>query len=155
MVDTLTMYKGHFNQVLYLAGWYGLGPYFMSAFSNEVISVDYDLKAKSFGKRIFPNKIKFVAKDIFNFPITTTKFDCVILTSCEHIPSDKLRHLIERIPKGTLICFQSTDYEHPSHINVHETAKDLANEFPPYANILYADSLQLHNCKRHMVIAKA
>lgn len=154
MVDTLTMYKGHFNQVLYLAGWYGLGAYFMSAFSNKVISVDYDPKAKSFGKRIFPNKIKFLTSDIIDFPINE-RDECVILTSCEHLPSVTLKSLIERIPKGTLICFQSTDYEHPSHINVHETAKDLASEFPPYANILYADSLQLHNCKRHMVIAKA
>ena len=153
MVDTLTMYKGHFNQVLYLAGWYGLGPYIMSGFSNKVISVDYDPKAKSFGKRLFPNKIEFVTKNILEYPIYKED-ECVILTSCEHIPSATLRALIDGIPKGTLVCFQSTDYDHPSHINTHKTVKDLVNEFPSYVDILYADSLQIHDCKRHMVIAK-
>ena len=153
MVDTLTMYKGHFNQVLYLAGWYGLGPYFLSAFAKKVISVDYDPKAKSFGKRLFPNKIEFVTKNILEYTIYK-EYECVILTSCEHLPSAVLSVLIAKIPKGTLVCFQSTDYDHPSHINTHKTVKDLVNEFPSYVDILYADSLQIHACNRHMVIAK-
>lgn len=153
MVDTLTMYKGSFDHVVYLAGWYGLGPYFISAFAKKVTSVDYDPKAKSFGKKLFPNKIKFATKNILDYPILES-YDCVVLTSCEHIPSATLKKLILNMPKGILVCFQSTDYKHPSHINLHENVEALVSEFPSYADIIYKSSLQLHGCKRHMVIAR-
>ena len=151
LVDTLTMYKPSFDQIIYLAGWYGLGPYLLSPYANKVHSVDYDPKAKKYGKILF-NNVKFVQSDMFKRPLEV--YDAVVLTSCEHVPKSKLTNFILDIPKDTLICFQSTDYEHPSHINRHETHQDLADQFPSYRTILFSDSLQLDNCKRHMVIAR-
>lgn len=53
--------------------------------------------------------------------------DIVINTSVEHMAD---RSWFDRIPEGTWVVLQSNDMPHDDHVFAHQSAAELANDFP-------------------------
>lgn len=78
--------------------------------------------------------------------------DIIINTSCEHFEN---RQWLEQIPSGTLLAMQSTDMEHPTHIQRMQSLQDFENKMP-MGSVAFAGTLDFSypnfKFKRFMII---
>ncbi len=72
--------------------------------------------------------------------------DLIINTSCEHMSSD----WFNRVPTGTRLILQSTDYEHVQHVNRMTSLQEFTNSLP-HLDIRFSAENQFEVYKRFSV----
>ncbi len=122
IIEVCREFKIQTKNAVFVGHWHGLLPLMMK---NEDIVLQAIGIEKSKLWSVFSNKLnrkwnwKSYHRDIqdFIFPLET---DLVVNTSCEHMSDD----WIKALPQGCRVVLQSTNYEHPEHINRKETLSD-------------------------------
>ena len=138
-----------------LGSWYGtLLPYLLHTEDSCFTCVDIDSRlaphTSTFNDRLYEvNRVKFICADARTYIQTSIEpFDCIINTSCEHMPYDMKDVIWNSRP---VYVFQSNNYDIPEHINF----KRSLNEFVTSTGlntIIYSGTKQLKNYDRYMVI---
>jgi hypothetical protein len=76
------------------------------------------------------------------------QYNLIVNTSCEHMTDDWLK-----LPRaGTWVCAQTTDYQHPTHINTCESVQEFQSRFSDY-HVFRAYSDQYNVYSRFTIIA--
>lgn len=177
LIDTCESLKIDLGAIFLCGGWYALlaSMLFRSKCQIDTISsFDIDPDCAEIAETINRTEVKdnwrFKAStldiinleyDDFHFPtcrsdgsiVTINRTaDTIINTSCEHI--EKWELWWNTVPKNKLVILQSNNFhDHPNHCN---TQKSLDNwlENLQLSSLYFADTLNLDNYKRYMVIGK-
>ena len=149
--EILTLYSVDLGRVAYLCGWYGLGSYLLKDHASQIDSIDMDPGSKDLGRKLFDG-IKFITENIFSRNLRV--YDTIVCTSCEHLPIGAVNKIISQCG-NKLVCLQSTDFKHPTHVNTHATVDDFISSIDRmHMSIVWKGSIELGDCNRHMVILK-
>lgn len=149
--EILTLYSADLGRVAYLCGWYGLGSYLLKDHASQIDSIDMDPGSKDLGRKLFDG-IKFVTENIFSRNLRV--YDTIVCTSCEHLPIGAVNKIISQCD-NKLVCLQSTDFKHPTHVNTHATVDDFISSIDRmHMSVVWKGSIELGDCNRHMVILK-
>jgi hypothetical protein len=129
LVETFNLYARQAN-VAYLGGWFGFGPMLLYPSASRIYSVDISKEACDAAKilreeqRLFNLYIEradaiTLARDWYS----NRNVDVVINTSCEHFHPENLVTILLAASQGGVNTFilQSTNMQHPEHINVMES----------------------------------
>ena len=139
-----------------LGSWYGIILPYMLRSADSVTCVDVDpslrILTDAFNNRVYEtNHVKYVCADARNFiNASSDSFDCVINTSCEHMPYDMKDVIWDTRP---VYAFQSNNYDIPEHINF-KTSLDQFIQSTGLNNILYCGIKKMRSYDRYMVIGK-
>ena len=140
-----------------LGSWYGtLLPYLLSRQNAKFTCVDIDPSLAThtsiFNDRLYEvNRVKFVCADARSYiQASTEAFDCIVNTSCEHMPYDMKDVIWNPAPVYVL---QSNNYDIPEHTNFKHSLEDFV-ESTGLSSVLYADTKRLNRYDRYMVIGK-
>lgn len=107
---------------VFVGHWHGLLPLMMK--NESVISQAIGVEKSELWSK-FSNELnqgwdwQSYNQDIQNYTYPNHA-DLVVNTSCEHMPESWL----EAVPKGCRVLLQSTNYEHPEHMNRKESLED-------------------------------
>lgn len=147
---------GHF----YVAGgWYGMAAYQLRQMWPDIdqmaiTSADMDPMCEEYAWKLFyDSDIDFITEEV-DAEIDLTKYSGIINTSCEHMEQEDILSIVKNKPKDTWVVFQSNNFvDLTAHINCWPTV-DLFAESLGLDYVAYAESLDLGDFKRHMVIGK-
>lgn len=152
----------HYNHtdgnILVAGGWYGMMAYQLRKLwpndSMNITSSDMDPICEDFGYKIFYDyDIAFETADV-NEILDLSNYTAIINTSCEHMEQEDLLDIIKRKDPNTWVCFQTNDYTLlDSHINCWPSALTFSDSLE-LEYIAFADTLNLGDFNRHMVIGK-
>ena len=148
--------EGHF----YVAGgWYGMAAYqlrqaWIDVDKMAITSADMDPMCEHYAWKLFWDQdLEFITEEV-DTEIDLSKYSAIINTSCEHMEQEDLLAIVKNKPKDTWIVFQTNDFvDLTAHINCWFDAQMFADSLG-LEYIAYADSLDLGDFKRHMVIGK-
>jgi hypothetical protein len=132
------------------AGWYGLTAFLLLSRTNvsveRIRSYDIDPKATSVALRL--NRHFMISAPIFSaftFDVNKLKpipgeVDLIVNTAVEHMASNDW---FTNIPRGTLVCLQGCDLEHPNEVvpNPIRSFEDLERKYP-LEEVIYGPTLR-------------
>ncbi len=155
--------SGHF---LIVGGWYGLLAHCLRQYfpHAHITSSDMDPMCERFGSQLFPHSgIEFKTFSADEADLYED-LSAVFCTSIEHMDPKIIQNMIDRKGKHTWVILQSTNMQHPSHVNMHKTYEDLEKAFTwpnnewggaiEYSNSQPIANSEQDNTVRHMVIAR-
>lgn len=149
-VQLVSPYASKVTNSFFIGHWHGLLP--MLFYEYGVIVAGRGIEIDPFWVT-FSNQLNHYwdwnseTGDADKFIIPDT--DLVINTSCEHMSNEWLGH----VKSGTLVCAQSTDYSHPTHINRVDSLEQFMDFWNGYT-ILDSSSKRYDVYSRFTVIAR-
>lgn len=141
--------KYRVDNAFFIGHWHGLLPMFF--YEYDIIKSGSGIEIDPFWVE-FSNKLNYywnwnsIIGDADNFVPPNT--DMIINTSCEHMSDNWLNF----VKSGTIVCAQSTDYNHPTHINVSPSFDDFIQKWSKFT-ILESASDRYDIYSRFTVIA--
>ena len=151
----------HLYNIAILGSWYGLlGIILRHHISEDIIirNIDSDPLSKEIGfkfiraDKIYRNNFFEIEDAINHIMERPDRYQIIINTSCEHMEPDDVQLILKTKKKGTIVCFQSNNYNSvQSHINTHNSLDEFV-EFLNLIDVYYAGTLKTEEYERYMVI---
>jgi len=137
------------DSAFFIGHWHGLLP--MLFYDHGVIKKATGIELDPFWVE-FSNKLNYywdwksIIGNADNFVLPDA--DMIVNTSCEHMSYD----WIEYVKSGVIICAQSTDYIHPTHINTVSSIEEFAEKWDGFS-ILESDATRYDVYSRFTIVA--
>ncbi len=151
----------------WFGSWVGLGPFLLLSLSSlqfRVVNlVELDAASLKTSEKILEYwrlkgiRVNLIHGDMNQFvPAVNTHFPHIFInTSCEH---DSRTDWLERLPKGSYVVLQSTDMNHPEHVNQVSDLTEFCLRTEKFLTILKRDQIDFKyetKCfSRFMIIGK-
>lgn len=150
-LELLSQFNITADKALFIGHWHGLLPNFMKRMGvlNSAVGYEKDPHWVRWSKEVNSwwdwNSQEHDVESSRDF---FASFDLYVNTSCEHM-SDSW---IQRLPSNALVLAQSTDYQHPDHINTVQSIEEFAARFPRF-KILASMETPLEIYRRFTILA--
>ena len=137
------------DNAFFIGHWHGLLP--MLFYEHGVIKRASGIELDPFWVE-FSNRMnhfwdwKSTIGDADNFVLPDA--DMIVNTSCEHMSYD----WIEYVKPGVVVCAQSTDYIHPTHINTVASIEEFVGKWDRFS-ILESDATRYDVYSRFTIVA--
>ena len=133
----------------FIGHWHGMLP--MLFYEHGIIESATGIELDPFWVE-FSNKLNYYwdwkssigDANTFTFP----KTKLIVNTSCEHMSYAWMDSII----KGTIVCAQSTDYQHPTHINTVDSLDEFLEKWSDFS-IIASNSNKYDVYSRFTIIA--
>ena len=139
-----------FNAV-FLGHWHGLLPrmFHHADLIDRAVGIEADAFWATFSDSMnYDWQWRSIVGDAtsYTIPADTT---LVVNTSCEHMSDDWL----SAVPVGAYVCAQSTNYEHPTHINTVQSQEEFSLRFNNF-EIIYSYACRYDVYDRFTIVAQ-
>lgn len=146
---TLHMPKNSFVLNWY-GSWIGLGPFMLLSNPpcgiHEINLFDLDSRALATSQRLLEYwymegvTMHAHARDVNDPPPFHHTDYLFVNTSCEHIQGSTW---LEKIPHGAFVLLQSTNMQHPEHVNVSQNLHSFIESVSSFLEILESDAMDV------------